>query len=189
MKRLNLPFLILIIASASYCACTKKASAPPVVKSTTVVDSPKISIGSPVRPNLYPYTDTFTGTLNVTFIYDSYSGLDTTHDAYQFYVTHLNDQVLIFDCSVKERVMNNWLYVLTDKPDTGILDANNQFKGTLFVYNNFKFKDTYDQSLQTVYSLQNNGTTLTVSWDNPYFPVPGTCDYGESKGQYTGTRK
>lgn len=180
-----LPVLLFLCSVA---ACSKKENAKPIVKPTTI-DSAKVSTGSTVQVSQYPYTDTFIGTLSVLFSYDYYSNLDTNHSAYRFYVTHLSENVVVFNCSQSVRIMNEWLYWLTDKPDTGALDVNGEFNGTLFVYNTYPTSDSHNEALPAVYKLQNNGRTLSVSWDDTYFPVPGTCDGGESKGQYTGVIK
>jgi len=175
-----------LLLAIAFCGCSKKQPALPVTQPAnldSVRTSHAIGTGTVAQ---YPYTDTFTGTLSVSFSYQ-FNNLDTNYAAYRFYVTHLAQNLLVFNASVPVPIMQSTLYDLTNQPDTGSLNSNNTFNGTLLVYNNFPVSDNGNQVLQATYVLLNNGRNLSVTWDDTYFPVPGVCDGGESKGQYSGT--
>jgi len=180
----------LIICLLFFSACTKKENVTPVAKHFTTVDSSRVSDSTVRVPaSLYPYTDTFIGTLSTTFNYDINTSLDSNYNSYRYYVTYLSENILVFNSSQMIQIMKIPRYWITDMPDTGILDPDNTFHATLYIYNAYPTNDQGNITVPNGYTFQLSGKNLSVNWDDFYMPIPGICDYSESKGQFNGSLK
>ena len=109
MRTLCFSLVIVVLLLNSSCQKKDNVTVTPVVGQPKAMADPAKSPTDTVKNGVlaYPYTDTFTGTLSVSFLYNSYVDLDTSHSSYRFYVTHLSATVMVFNCSETERIMNS----------------------------------------------------------------------------------
>ena len=177
MSYSRLTLLAALILTAG--ACTKKESAKPVVKTTITIDSAHVTIAA----SLYPRIDTFTGVLAVSINQYAYIVFDSTNNHFNFYMTYLDEHTVIYSTGG-----NIWLQPgsTTSINDTFTINTALTDSGNMYVYDwEKKGNDVYPRSIV----FKKDRGNLTVSWDISYMPLIGTCDWGESIGQFTGTFK
>jgi hypothetical protein len=177
---------VLILVLLSYSACKKSESAKPaqpttVTKNTTT--DPGTTIAAPPVAIQYPYTDTFVGTMHVTFT-DAWitwsNRLDSTDVAYKFYVRHIDSHTIRFISSGPIELQQGSALSVSqlDTLNDITMYVNDMNLGRLGDHDNF----VVNRAL--VFQLQ--GTTLSLQWDVPEMPLLGACDYGESRGEFHG---
>ena len=174
---------LLILLLLSYSACKKSESAKPA-QPTTVTKNTSVDPGTTITVQplsaQYPYTDTFIGTMTVSFNDYWIYRFDSTDVAYKFYVRHLDDHTIRFITSdpIELQLGSALTVSQLDTINGGNKYTNNMYLGRLGDHDNF----TVDNAL--VFQL--DGTNLSLTWDVSFMPLLGTCDYGDSKGEFHG---
>ncbi len=177
MSYSKLTLFVALILTAG--ACTKKESAKPVVKPTTITDSAHVSNAV----SFYPHIDTFTGVMAVSLHQYAYIIFDSTNNHFTFYMTYLDEHTVVYTSGG-----NIWLQQgsAISINDTFTINPAITDSGNMYVYDwEKKGNDVYPRSI--VFKKDRN--TLTVSWDISDMPMIGTCDWAESTGNFTGTIK
>jgi hypothetical protein len=159
MKQLVILFILLV--SFSYTSCKKKENAPPLVTPTN--DSTKVDSISPNNAIIYPYTDTFSGSLHVSCTWRMISIYDTTESGYLFFVTHINIDSIVF-------ISSDSIYQGTHLfPDKFFCSGYKTTPSNSYVFNNYYSGDIASPlPTRNTDSFYLSGPVLQVGWEDRY---------------------
>ncbi len=166
-----------MILTVSFFACSKKEITTPSVTTSDSVRN--VVSGSP--KSIYPYTETYVGTLSVRYDGNSpaYNGLDT---AYIFYLYYANEHSVEITSSKAIRLQTDYLMATID--NTFAIDSSNTYSANVSLGRLGEYQDYL-----MPYTFQLSGDQLIVNWDIPVMPLAGGCDVGAEKGTFTATKK